>query len=152
MALFSQRVRPAESAIGIGGKRHSIFQSVFPNLPHGDVTGMFSNPAMIPHLPARPSPPPAPAAPAPKTPVSRALNAVSAHLATYPKPATAPSGTALPMSEAKDPLKPKSMLPSAAPVPLSKVPDDLAGAVDTGEMKPPPDYQTVYLNTLFPTR
>lgn len=97
MAFFSSTVRPQQTAIGIGGQRASIFQSVFPNLRQPDATGMFSNPAMIPHLPMPTGQPqranspasPAPAGPAPiihKTAATLAAEKVAAHLAAFPKP------------------------------------------------------------------
>lgn len=88
MGLFSSIVRPSQLAPAIGAKRTGIFQSIFPAMKPSDATGVFSNPAMIPHLPARPTSPATPA-PIPETRKSagtRAAEAVAAHLATYPKP------------------------------------------------------------------
>jgi hypothetical protein len=102
MALFSSTVRPSQTAIGIGGQRASIFQSVFPNLRQPDATGMFSNPAMIPHLPmpnGQPARANSPATPPPevlnptihKSAATRAAEAVAAHLAAYPPPVKPPT-------------------------------------------------------------
>lgn len=99
--MATVRFIPSQTAIGIGGQRASIFQSVFPNLRQPDATGMFSNPAMIPHLqlPSRPGGPqpansPVPPPPGPvihKSAATVAAEKVAAQLAAnppVPKPKT----------------------------------------------------------------
>lgn len=150
MPLFDKLITPAQDALKMSGQRHGILQSVFPDMQHPDVTGMYQNPSVAAHLPPRnPTTPKVPAANTSGV-VARAVAAVTKHLSSTPKPKLL--GMAPPPTAAQAPATttPGSAGPASQPSPeaiLKRNP--LAPAVrDAGQL--PRTSSSPMFNALFP--